>query len=40
MIDAEQRLTDLLAAAGQIKSAPRFGNWVDRRFAATAAETH
>lgn len=40
VIDAEQRLTDLLAAAGQIKSAPRFGNWVDRRFTATAAETH
>lgn len=40
VIDAEQRLTDLLAAAGQIKSAPHFGNWVDRRFAATAAEAH
>lgn len=39
VVDAEQRLTDLLAAAGQIQSAPHFGDWVDRRFNATA-ETH
>lgn len=37
VIGAEQRLTDLFAAAGQIQSAPRFGDWVDRRFNATAA---
>ncbi|BBY12468.1 ABC transporter substrate-binding protein [Mycobacterium marseillense] len=36
VVDAEQRLTDLLAAAGQIRSAPRFGNWVDHRFTTTA----
>ncbi|OIN79215.1 ABC transporter substrate-binding protein [Mycobacterium malmoense] len=39
VVDAEQRLTDLLAAAGQIQSAPHFGDWVDRRFNDTA-ETH
>lgn len=32
VLAAEQRLTDLLAAAGQIQSAPQFGDWVDRRF--------
>lgn len=37
VVDAEQRLTDLFAAAGQIQSAPHFGDWVDRRFTATAA---
>ncbi|ORA82402.1 ABC transporter substrate-binding protein [Mycobacterium malmoense] len=36
VVDAEQRLTDLLAAAGQIQSAPHFGDWVDRRFNDTA----
>lgn len=39
VVGAEQRLTDLFAAAGQIQSAPHFGDWVDRRFNATAA-TH
>ncbi|MDM4141488.1 MULTISPECIES: ABC transporter substrate-binding protein [Mycobacterium] len=37
VVGSEQRLTDLFAAAGQIQSAPRFGDWVDRRFNATAA---
>ncbi|ORA32254.1 ABC transporter substrate-binding protein [Mycobacterium branderi] len=32
VIGAEQRLADLLAADGQIRSAPRFADWVDRRF--------
>jgi sulfonate transport system substrate-binding protein len=32
VVSAQQRLTDLLAAAGQIQSAPRFADWVDRRF--------
>lgn len=37
VVDAEQRLTDLFMAAGQIQSAPHFDDWVDRRFNATAA---
>ncbi|GBE67242.1 ABC transporter substrate-binding protein [Mycobacterium sp. MFM001] len=32
VIAAQQRLADLLAADGQIRSAPRFADWVDRRF--------
>lgn len=32
VIAAEQRLADLLAAAGQIPAAPHFSDWVDRRF--------
>jgi sulfonate transport system substrate-binding protein len=32
VVSAQQRLTDLLAAAGQIQSAPQFADWVDLRF--------
>ncbi|MEZ0365980.1 ABC transporter substrate-binding protein [Mycobacterium sp. pUA109] len=32
VVAAEQRLTELLASSGQIQSAPRFADWVDRRF--------
>jgi len=32
VVASEQRLSDLLAAAGQIQSSPRFADWVDRRF--------
>jgi sulfonate transport system substrate-binding protein len=32
VVSLQQRLTALLAAAGQLQSAPQFANWVDRRF--------
>jgi sulfonate transport system substrate-binding protein len=32
VVASEQRLADLLAAAGQIQSSPKFTDWVDRRF--------
>lgn len=32
VVASEQKLADLFAAAGQLQSAPRFANWVDRRF--------
>jgi sulfonate transport system substrate-binding protein len=32
VVASEQQLADLFAASGQIQSAPKFDNWVDRRF--------
>ncbi len=35
VIASEQKLADLFAQSGQIPSAPKFSDWVDRRFNAT-----
>jgi sulfonate transport system substrate-binding protein len=32
VIDSEQKIADLFAESGQIQSAPKFADWVDRRF--------
>ena len=32
MVASEQKLTDLFAHSGQIQSAPKFADWVDRRY--------
>jgi sulfonate transport system substrate-binding protein len=32
VIASEQKIADIFAAAGQIASAPRFADWVDRRY--------
>jgi sulfonate transport system substrate-binding protein len=32
VVGAEQKLADLFAASGQIQAAPKFADWVDRRF--------
>jgi sulfonate transport system substrate-binding protein len=32
VVASEQRLADLLAAAGQVRSSPKFADWVDRRY--------
>jgi sulfonate transport system substrate-binding protein len=32
VVASEQKLTDLFAQSGQIQSAPRFDDWVDRRY--------
>ncbi|CAN5574900.1 ABC transporter substrate-binding protein [soil metagenome] len=32
VVASEQKLTDLFAESGQIASAPKFGDWVDRRY--------
>ncbi len=32
VVASEQKLADLFAASGQIQSAPKFGDWVDRRY--------
>src|SRR4029079_87562 len=32
VVASEQKLTDLFAQSGQIQSAPKFADWVDRRY--------
>ena len=32
VVASEQKLTDLFAESGQIQSAPKFADWVDRRY--------
>jgi sulfonate transport system substrate-binding protein len=32
LLGSEQQLTDLFAESGQISSAPKFADWVDKRY--------
>jgi sulfonate transport system substrate-binding protein len=32
VISSEQKLADLFAESGQIAAAPKFADWVDRRY--------